>query len=653
MVSRYQSKFFPGSGAGLIPEKRQISFDWHIFPGRYLLSDRRDGTARSAVATRGENRMKRPKTKFVRALTLGMGGLILGCQAPDFLRTGPAERFQPADRPATARVQSRESPPAEPAKKKTVLEGLTPADSLSACRPKGGGELTVARFLEELPMPEAQAPAETEDKPFQIPESIPGAGAPRLMIPERDPNQPFEEYQKQIRAAYEELPKLPDLPFSPGDQLADRISLAELQEIAYANSPVLPAAASRVEQARGRVIQAGLYPNPEVGYTAETINTADTAGYHGAFANQEIVTADKLRIAQTVACQDVAIAELELRQAEIDLATEVRRNYFKALIAQERLKLALALADLFERSYQAQIDLVAGGESPAYEPLQIRVFAVEARNQVIRAGNDYVAAWRALTAVLNAPHLEPRELAGSPEIPVPEISFEQALEILLARHTDLGIAQLRINRSQFDLNLQQVTPIPNVNLEGAVLYDDTSTLNNLAFNVQVGVPLPVFNRNQGNIYEAQSQIVEYNQRLIATRNELTAQLAEIYGRYSANRALARNYREEILPDQVRTYRGVYQQFRQGAGQLDFAQIIVTQQQLGQTVGSYVDVLAAQWRATIDLAELLQADDLFLLATPPSPHPAYGPDALLVPAPSSDERAGEGQDGREGEPAIET
>ena len=575
--------------------------------------------------------MRLRRLKLFRALTLGVGGLVLGCQGPD-VRTGPAERGEnrvPAS--SRPRIESpgraQTSTPAKPVKK-SVLEGIRPADSLSACRPLKDRQVSVTRFLQEPP-----APA-TEENQFRIPETIPGADVPPLVVPERDPDVPYQTHREQVRAAYKKLPEVPDLPFSPADQSKERISLAELQEIAYANSPLLPAAAARVEQARGEAIQAGLYPNPEAGYQADTVNTSDTAGYHGVYASQTVITADKRKIARSVACQDVVIAELELRQVEIDLATAVRRNYFRALIAQERLKLAQALADLFQQSYEAQIDLVAGGETAAYEPLQLRVFAVQARNAVIQAGNDYVAAWRALAAVLNAPNLTPRELEGSPEMAVPQISYQAAFEILLARHTDLSIAQTRINRSEFNLWLQQVTPIPDVNLGGAIFYDDTSPLNDLAFNLQVGVPLPLLDRNQGNIYEAQSQIMENHHRLAAAQNDLTAELAEIYGRYTANRALARNFREEILPDQVRTYRGVNQQFRQGAGDLDFAQIIVTQQQLGELVGDYVDVLQAQWEAVVDLAELLQADDLFSLdqvRPAVEPKPDAG-DPLLVPIP---------------------
>jgi cobalt-zinc-cadmium efflux system outer membrane protein len=370
------------------------------------------------------------------------------------------------------------------------------------------------------------------------------------------------------------------------------------------------------------------------------VNTADTAGYHGVFASQEIVTADKLKIARSKASQDVAVAELELRREQIDLATTVRRHYFQALIAEERLTLARALMDLYRRGYELHIERVVGIQSAGYEPLQFRVFALEARNIAIKAGNDYVASWRALEAVLNSP-LSPRALDGSPEMPVPVITYEEALEITLSRHTDLSIAQTKISRSELNLWLQRVTPIPNVNLAGVLQYDDTSPLNDLSFNVQVGVPLPVFDRNQGNIYTAQSEILEYHEELQSAQNKLTARVAELHAEYETQRELAKAYRWEILPDQVRTAQDVAEGLRAG---VDFAQVIVTQQELGRVVTEYINVLEAQWKAMVDLAEVLQADDLFSLdrAAGDVACPPNDANPLLIPAPEPNLKEGKAE-----------
>lgn len=561
------------------------------------------------------------KQQLATWLAIGLLGGA-GCRAPipKPSQTAPQSRYARSASSAVSVSSNRSGSnqsAAEREPEQSLSPQIRPADPLPPCRPTSEqARLSVTRFLQPTDPVEAEEPS--PGKEFQVPPVLPGADAPPLDVPEFDPNTPFEKQKEQIREIYKPLPKTPEAAFSPELAETARISLAELQQLAYDNSPVLAAAMTRVEQARGRAIQAGLYPNPATGYIADAINTGNTDGRQGVFAKQTIVTADKLNVRRSVQWQDVVNAEYELRRTEIDLATKVRRNYVRVLIAQERLKLAQALEKLFKRTYKAHINLVAGGESAAYEPLQLRVFAVQAQNNAIEAGNDYVAAWRQLAAVMNRPDFQPRLLDGAPEMPLPEISYQDALDLMLARHTDLSIASTQINKGEWNLHLQRITPIPDINFQGGALHDDTSFRNDMSFDLQVGVSLPIFDRNQGNIYQAESQLIEAHQLRTAARNMLTAQMAEIHARYLSQRALAKNYREEILPDQVRTYRGVYRRYREGADPVDFAQIVVTQQQLGQSISQYLDRLEAKWLALVDLAEILQADDLFYLNPSASP-----------------------------------
>ena len=77
------------------------------------------------------------------------------------------------------------------------------------------------------------------------------------------------------------------------------LDLEALLALARTRTPDLAAAAARVEEARGRMVQAGLYPNPTVGYSGNQINDGPgTAGQQGGFISQDVVTGGKLRIAR-------------------------------------------------------------------------------------------------------------------------------------------------------------------------------------------------------------------------------------------------------------------------------------------------------------------------------------------------------------------
>jgi outer membrane protein TolC len=132
-------------------------------------------------------------------------------------------------------------------------------------------------------------------------------------------------------------------------------------------------------------------------------------------------------LAESAASLDIDSAMLNLRQARIDVASEVRSFYFAAIVAREKLKLARALSTFTEKLYEAQIELVEGGEAAPYEPLQLRVLALQARASVALSQQEYLSAWRQMAASLGLPGLPITELAGRPDVPVPRIEYERAL----------------------------------------------------------------------------------------------------------------------------------------------------------------------------------------------------------------------------------
>lgn len=455
----------------------------------------------------------------------------------------------------------------------------------------------------------ASGELKTPQRRFKIPAELPGANASPLVMPPMDATQSAEQRRSLAETLFPEVSAATESSARVAD--AGELTLAAFQQMALENSPVIRQAAANVENARGTAVQAGLYPNPIVGYEGDTIGTARTAGYNGLFFTQEFVTAGKLSLAQSAALNEMQATQADLRKARISLASSVRRNYFTVLIAQERLRFSRSIAKLSNEVYHAQIDLVTGGESAPYEPLQLRVFAVQARNNVILATNDLDASWRQLAATTGLPYMARQTVAGSVETLTPAVDYD-TLVTILQRHTDLAAASFRIASSRNSLRLAEVQPIPNLTVYAAFQHDDTTPLSDYSTNVQVSAPVPVFNRNQGNIAAAHADLVRAEQNLNDTNNTLMSSLADVYSRFTSNRTISESYRTELLPDQVRVYRGVYDRFLIDGESIDFAQVVVAQQTLATVVTSYLQSLNDAWMATVDLAELLQVDDLMTM-----------------------------------------
>ena len=447
---------------------------------------------------------------------------------------------------------------------------------------------------------------------LQIPPELPGAAAPPLLMPRRDPSRP-EAHEAALQALYPALPPLgntlsPEMPAT-----GQPLTLGDLQRIAKSESPLLHSAAATIRSADGGILQAGLLPNPIVGFAGDHINQNNSSGMLGGFVSQEFVLACKLRIARAVAEADRELADQTYRTIENEVVAGVRRGYFAVLAAQETMRVNEALARFADEVYRLQVDLVRSGQSAAYEPLQLRVVAYQSRAQVVQARNRYVAAWKGLAVTVGRLDMPPTLLCGTIDQPMPLIRHESLQAKILAGHSMVAAAHVALEKAHKELRLAETNRIPNVTVAGTVQHDDTMAIHNTTYNVAIGVPVPIFNRNQGNILKARAAVEKAAADVAAVENELAGQLARAFERYDNQRRLVVWSRDRILPDQMQAYRGIYGRHRIDPERVGFGEIVAAQQTLVAATTTYLQTLGDAWDAVVELGKIAQADDLLRLA----------------------------------------
>ena len=365
--------------------------------------------------------------------------------------------------------------------------------------------------LEAVPRPPAERAAVAQ-RPLQIPGDLPGSEAPPIRLPAWNPRQPQPDRRVEIERLYRPLPELPAT-VQPVPGTAP-LSLAQLQDMALQQSPEVHQAMADVQAARGAAIQAGALPNPTISFQEDNVNTGGTAGYQGVGISQTIPTGGKLAMARRAANVEVQNAELTLRRTRNELATQVRSNYYAVLVARERIKVNRALSEFAENVYRAQIGRTKTGQAAPYEPLQLRVLVLQARTQLIQSQNEYVAAWRRLAATLSMPDMQPVELVGDVNISVPNLDQQAAWKWILDHHTNLIIAQNGVEKSQHLLRLAKITPwIPDISVDASIQHDNTTAPFGTAYNLHAGIPIPLFDRNRGNIMSAEAALMRACSRI--------------------------------------------------------------------------------------------------------------------------------------------
>ncbi len=488
--------------------------------------------------------------------------------------------------------------------------------------PDGRTSVVMTPDPAELPPPRPLEDPGKKDKgpkPFELPPGLPGSEAVPVRPPRFAKDTPAADRLRLVREAYPGLLPAAETTTPVGTAL----TLADLQQMARSSSPIIRRATSDAQVAYGQVIQAGLHPNPIIGYEADQWQPGPEPkhndGQQGAFINQLIKFPGKLSLAQAVAGFDFMNAHVAVRRAEVDVVAAVRSNYFQVLIAEKGIEINRALVALTDEVYQIQLRQFAAGEAAGYEPLQLYAQAVQGRNALVQSEASYRANWKQLAAALGQPNLPPTPLAGRIDLPVPVIDPEGARARIVETHTDILAARNRILQAQVNLRFQQLTRAPDLLTNTVLQYDHAA--KNPQFNLQLGVPVPLFDRNQGNIRAAQTQIASTTAALTATENDLLSRLADATGRYESNRLIVVNYRDKILPALTQAYRGLIRRYQQEpadvpAGKVAFNDIVVAQQNLAQALQTYLTALGAQWQAVVDLANLLQVEDLY--SEPPKP-----------------------------------
>jgi cobalt-zinc-cadmium efflux system outer membrane protein len=442
-----------------------------------------------------------------------------------------------------------------------------------------------------------------------IPKAVPGSEAPLVTLPADRSERPAA-----VARLFPQLPPLPEEPTAQPGPDGRPYTLADFQRLAAENNPTLRQAASDVEAARGLMIQAGLYPNPKIGYGNNPDNNNTGSGVQGFFIDQLIITGGKLTIAVAGARMAMVVAELALKRARYNLATTIRGDFYTLLVAQETVRVNRGLAHFTDEIFRLQADLLGGGFAASHEPTALRSQAFIVRLGYKQAIANYIFAWKQLVADIGLRQLPLSAVAGQVDRLIPYYDYDEVLAHVLHNHTDILTARANLDAARYGLKLARVTPVPDVDVTAFLFKEKMIQPLQNYFTVQLGIPFPIWDRNEGNIIAADAALVRAAEGPHAAEVNLTTNLATAYATYKNNLFAMDYYRRNILPDQVRYYRGVFERRRIDPNAA-FGDLVQAQQVLVADVTAYLGILGSLWTSVVAVADFLQTDDLYQLGKP--------------------------------------
>jgi cobalt-zinc-cadmium efflux system outer membrane protein len=323
---------------------------------------------------------------------------------------------------------------------------------------------------------------------------------------------------------------------------AQTLTLESALQTAFANNPDMAAAQWEIDIAQGGRQQAGLIPNPVASWDAE--DTRRNSRTTTVKLSQTLELGGKRGARIDVATRAQEAAALTLEQRRNGLRADVIDGYYGALRAQERLDLAQRSLALAERGLVVANGRVTAGKSSPVEATRAQVQLSEIRLEFNRAQMGLTDAYRRLAASTGAASTDFQAVATQAQA-APALPSPTQLLGRLEQTAELRLAELQIVQGEAALGLEKAQRIPDLDVSIGSQYD--ASVRERVNVVGVSMPIPLFNRNQGNVLAASRRADQARDLRNAAELRLRTETRQALDLWQTANTEVRSFNQQILP----------------------------------------------------------------------------------------------------------
>jgi outer membrane protein, heavy metal efflux system len=386
-------------------------------------------------------------------------------------------------------------------------------------------------------------------------------------------------------------------PFTSQAQPAAPLRLEQALDLAASRSFTLYAARRELEASDGAVQQAGALRNPELNASLEdtrreTRTTTATLDFPVELGGKRAA-----RISAAERGRDVAQAEFGNAQAQ--LRASVIAAYFSTLVAQERSRLATSSAELAARGADAIGKRVAAGKVSPVDETRARVELANAQLEAIEAAAALQTARQALAALWGDPEPKFSEVAGD-TAQAPSRGTAAELTQQLEASPTLLATRMEADRRKALIDVERSKAVPDVIVSVGAKRDNE--VGRTQAIVGISIPLPLFDRNQGAVYEAGKRAQKADDEYQAARVRVLNELQQAANQLAVARTSLQSLQTTVLPAAQQAYEAATKGFE--AGKFGFLDVIDAQRSLLQARSRYLTTLGSAFQAATAIDRLL-------------------------------------------------
>ena len=372
--------------------------------------------------------------------------------------------------------------------------------------------------------------------------------------------------------------------------IGDGLALRQAIALALLHSPDLAAFSYDVRAAEARVLQAGLRPNPQVRASLKNFggpgDTNDTFNKTTVVLSQVIELAGKRRKRLALADSEQRLATWDYEDQRLQVVTEVTRRYIAVIAAQLRVAQASRSTRMAEQMQAIVNQRASVGVIPTSARHKALVRVSIERIELDRLIHQLNAARQTLATSWSGTASDFGEADG--KFPAPaNLPDKQVLLERAHRHPRLARWADEFERRRHALRLAQARGVPDLSASAGVRYFPDA--NDTAAVVEFGVPLPLFDRNQGRVLESRFKYAQADAQEKATQAELQEEVALAYADAQSAQFAMRTLEGETLAAARSAFESAQEAFR--VGQTDYLSVLDAERTLVNVERQRIDALA--------------------------------------------------------------
>jgi outer membrane protein, heavy metal efflux system len=337
------------------------------------------------------------------------------------------------------------------------------------------------------------------------------------------------------------------------------------------NNYELLASRFNVDAAKAAIIQARIWENPVVSVSINAYNPekkkyfdVGPEGQKSAGFDQLIYLGGKKRNEVALAQSNAELAELEFADLMRNLKLQLRSNYFGLYyqnLSYASIDKQLSNLDSLVTAYKVQVQK---GNIPMKDLVRLQSLELNLKNQKTQLYENILDFRNKLTLLTGMPMLivpAPSEVETMAYNGNKVLQADTLNQLALRNRSDLKIAQKQVEASGLNLKLQKSLAIPNITVGSN--WDQQGGVFKNEVNLNLGIPLPLWNRNQGNIKIASAQLNEASVQKDFQSTRVTSEVYLSFKKWEEARENYSYFTQTNLRNLEDVHNGIYKNFRNG------------------------------------------------------------------------------------------